>query len=99
MAQSVFHSCCRYAVRAEMAVHLADVLFRRTDLAARGMVTQPDVQWCASMMSEELGWTPQRRDAEIEQVQIEAERHFARIARVEARWPDGEARHYSRRSA
>jgi hypothetical protein len=79
-----------------MAIHLADVIFRRTDLVVCGVLTQPDLQWCADMMSEELGWTPQQREDQLEQVRTEAKHHLARITPVEAQLPQAGQRQYSR---
>lgn len=77
--QSIFRSCCTHGVRAEMAVRLADVIFRRTDLAARGALTEPDLLWCANMMSHELGWTAARKESELRDVRSEGARHFCRL--------------------
>jgi glycerol-3-phosphate dehydrogenase len=78
IGKSVFHLCCQHAVRAEMAVRLADVIFRRTDLAARGALTEADLQWCADMMSRELGWTAAHKEWELRDVCSEGARRFFR---------------------
>jgi glycerol-3-phosphate dehydrogenase len=58
---------CRalYAVRNEMAVTLRDVLFRATDDAERGVLTNENLDWAAEAMSAELAWTAERRATEL----------------------------------
>ncbi len=85
---NLFRLRCRRAVREEMAVRLADVIFRRTDLIARGRLTEQALQWCAEMMSAELDWTRQRRDTELEQVRTEAVRHLIVSLPQEPRSPN-----------
>ncbi|HHC72031.1 MAG TPA: glycerol-3-phosphate dehydrogenase/oxidase [Thiotrichales bacterium] len=57
-----------YAVEAEMAVHLDDVIFRRTGLGTLGYPGNEAVERCADIMSERLGWDPARRKEEIERL-------------------------------
>ena len=57
-----------YAVRAEMAQTLDDVLFRRTGI---GTIKRPDdelLQQVTALMAEELGWDEQQQEREKEQV-------------------------------
>ncbi|HUR96218.1 MAG TPA: FAD-dependent oxidoreductase [Gemmatimonadales bacterium] len=61
--QSVLH-----AVRAEMAVTLSDVVFRRIGSGAPPEPAAETVAEAAGIAAEELGWTTARRDAEIEDV-------------------------------
>lgn len=56
----------RYMMNREQAVHLIDVLLRRTDLAFVGLVTDAVLSELADAMDEIAGWGPQRRAAEIE---------------------------------
>jgi len=58
-----------HAVREEMAMRLADVVFRRTDLATGGHPGQEAIRVCAETMGAELGWTAARRGNEIQTVQ------------------------------
>ncbi len=58
-----------HAVRSEMAVRLADVVFRRTDLGSAGHPGLPALERAADLMAAELGWEPSRRRAELERVQ------------------------------
>lgn len=55
-----------YAVREEMAVTLGDALLRRTDAGSRGHPGQDAVDAAASLMAVELGWSPERRAAEVQ---------------------------------
>jgi glycerol-3-phosphate dehydrogenase len=57
-----------HAVRDEMAVHLSDVLFRRTDLGTGRMPTKPELETCARLMANELGWDQEEAETEIESV-------------------------------
>lgn len=54
-----------YAVREEAAVRLADVVLRRTDLGTLGHPGVRALEECADLMAAELGWTPERRAAEL----------------------------------
>ncbi|WP_028583088.1 glycerol-3-phosphate dehydrogenase/oxidase [Desulfogranum mediterraneum] len=58
----------RYAVAEEMALHLEDILFRRTDLATAAMVPQPLLEQCAATMAELLGWDEEQQAAELRRV-------------------------------
>ncbi len=63
-----------HAVRSEMAVTLADVVFRRTDLGVCGDVDGRAIEECSAIMAEELGWSETRRRQELEQVRASLER-------------------------
>jgi glycerol-3-phosphate dehydrogenase len=52
------------AVHDEMAVHLSDVVLRRTDLGTDGLVREPDLEAAASAMSSARGWDEQRARGE-----------------------------------
>jgi glycerol-3-phosphate dehydrogenase len=71
-ARSTIEAEVLYAVDREMAVHLDDVVFRRTGLGTIGHPGEGALRRCAALMGERLGWTAS---------QIEDE-----IARVEARY-------------
>jgi glycerol-3-phosphate dehydrogenase len=55
----------RWAVRHEHALHLADVLQRRSPLAIRGMLSLPVITTTARVMGAELDWSEDRIQAEI----------------------------------
>jgi glycerol-3-phosphate dehydrogenase len=54
----------RRAVREEMAVHLADVVLRRTDLGTAGPPAEADLARVIPVMAQELGWDAAATDAE-----------------------------------
>ena len=58
-----------YSVRNELAVTLADVIFRRTDLGTLGDPGRACLEECAALMAAELGWDDARREREITGVQ------------------------------
>ncbi|MBA3658125.1 MAG: FAD-dependent oxidoreductase [Gemmatimonadales bacterium] len=58
----------RLAVRSEMAVHLADVVLRRTDLGAPPGPTREVVETAGRTAGGELGWNVATQEAEIEDV-------------------------------
>lgn len=55
-----------YFATHEDAVHLADVVLRRTNLAFVGGVTHEMLAEIADVLQEALGWTGEERDAEIQ---------------------------------
>lgn len=59
-----------HAVREEMAQKLADVVFRRTDLATGRYPGDNAVETCARLMSSEMGWDKERLNTELEEVKI-----------------------------
>ncbi|MGV9825170.1 glycerol-3-phosphate dehydrogenase/oxidase [Gordonia sp. NPDC003429] len=56
----------RYMIEVEQAVHISDILLRRTDLAFLGAVNAAVLAELADAMAEILGWDAQRRASEIE---------------------------------
>ena len=57
-----------HALRHEMAFMLADVIMRRTELGAFGLISDYDLQTCADIMAKELQWGPDRVKQEVEAV-------------------------------
>ena len=55
----------RWAVRQEHALHLADILQRRSPLAIRGLLSLPLITRTARVMGAELSWAEDRVQAEI----------------------------------
>jgi glycerol-3-phosphate dehydrogenase len=53
----VFRSCVRYAAKNEMATSLDDVIFRRTDLGPRGLITSELLQAATDEMTDQIGWS------------------------------------------
>jgi glycerol-3-phosphate dehydrogenase len=54
-----------YSVRHEMALKLSDVILRRTGIGTIGYPGDAQLQFCASVMREELGWDFARMQREI----------------------------------
>jgi glycerol-3-phosphate dehydrogenase len=54
-----------YAVRSEMAVRLADVVFRRTGLGGLGHPGRAALDRAAAIMAQELGWSAQHAAQQI----------------------------------
>ncbi len=57
-----------HAVRAEMALTLEDIVFRRTDLATGGHPGDAALERCAEIAAREIGWTPTQMRQEIARV-------------------------------
>ncbi len=57
-----------YCIREEMAVKLADVIFRRTDAGTTGCPGAEELRKIASVMAAELGWDEDRIKEEINSV-------------------------------
>jgi glycerol-3-phosphate dehydrogenase len=57
-----------HAVRAEMAVKLADCVFRRTELGTAGDPGPEALETCAGLMGGELGWSADRIASELAEV-------------------------------
>jgi glycerol-3-phosphate dehydrogenase len=68
-AEHVFRCRVLFGVEHEMVVRLRDAIFRATDLAERGHLTRERLDWCAGALGERLGWTPERRAAELRDVE------------------------------
>lgn len=58
----------RHAVREEMAVRLSDALLRRTEAGSAGYPGDDAVAAAANVMAAELDWTPQRIEAEVNEL-------------------------------
>jgi glycerol-3-phosphate dehydrogenase len=74
-----------YAVRNEMAITLADVALRRTDLAAGGHPGDEVLTAAASVMADECGWNRERVQQEVRAL----EAVIAQIPAPSARRPSG----------
>ena len=57
-----------YAIRHEMALTLADVIQRRTELGSVGLPSIITLQTCAEIMGDELGWDLEKQQIEIDAV-------------------------------
>jgi glycerol-3-phosphate dehydrogenase len=82
-----------HAVGEEMAMHLEDVVMRRTDLAAGSHPGRAALETCAALMSERLAWSKRRTAEEIVSTERTLARHLAREDRPRRDEPlDAEAR-------
>jgi glycerol-3-phosphate dehydrogenase len=68
----------RYAVSHEMAVHLDDVVMRRTDLAAGSHPGRVALQASAAEMGRQLAWSAEQLHREIAATERNLQRHLAR---------------------
>jgi glycerol-3-phosphate dehydrogenase len=65
------------AARTEMAMTLSDVVFRRTGIGTGDIPSRPTVESAAAICGAELGWSAQRRQAEIDAVMNELRQAIA----------------------
>lgn len=68
VVERAFRRRIRYGLRHEMVVTLGDALFRATDHAERGTLSEADLQWAATALAADLGWSSDRRARDIESV-------------------------------
>jgi glycerol-3-phosphate dehydrogenase len=68
-----------HAVRHEMAVHLEDVVLRRTDLGSGSHPGTPALLQTAQHMQQLLGWSPQRLHEELSLTEVVLTRHLAAV--------------------
>lgn len=73
-----------HAVREEMAQKLVDVVFRRTELGTAGSPEAGALLACANAMAGELGWSHQRVQQELAEVQEHLARRGSAPKGVEA---------------
>ncbi|WP_299819343.1 FAD-dependent oxidoreductase [uncultured Jannaschia sp.] len=66
---------CREEIRDGMALHLGDVVFRRTRLAETGRMTEPLLDAAARAMAGALDWNEARRDRELAETRATLARH------------------------
>jgi glycerol-3-phosphate dehydrogenase len=66
---SVLQAEVTHAVREEMALKLADVVLRRTDLGTGGHPGDKALYTCAELMAKELSWDESRTKQELVEVQ------------------------------
>jgi glycerol-3-phosphate dehydrogenase len=57
-----------YALRHEMALKLADIVFRRTGLGTAACPSRSTLEEVAALIGRELGWDDARRQQEVEEV-------------------------------
>jgi glycerol-3-phosphate dehydrogenase len=59
----------RHAVEHEMVVTLADAVIRRTPLGSLGRPADDTIAACAAIVGDTLGWSPTRRQYEVEHLE------------------------------
>lgn len=84
--ERVFRGTFVHAVRHEMAVRLKDLVLHRSTLSAREGLPLERLEWCADTMRRELGWTEQRKAAELEAARTAAQARYVRL------WPANETK-------
>ena len=62
---NITHAEVRHAVNAEMAVHLPDVILRRTAAGSAGQPDDTALRAAADIMAQELNWSAERIESEI----------------------------------
>jgi len=75
----IFKRKAVFAVKNEMAVRLADVVCRRSNLMQRGKLFEPQVAWCLDMMADELDWSQVRKKSERATFEQQRIRSHAKI--------------------
>jgi glycerol-3-phosphate dehydrogenase len=75
-ARRIFRARVEFGVRHEMAVRLGDALFRCTDLAERGRLGPPELEWAATWMARECGWSAQAKQDELALARRRLARHM-----------------------
>lgn len=74
-----------YTVESEMAIHLEDVVMRRTDLAAGSHPGADVLEFCGNLMAPRLRWSRERLSAEIAAAERALTRHLAKERAPEER--------------
>ncbi|MGD1712230.1 FAD-dependent oxidoreductase [Dapis sp. BLCC M172] len=57
-----------HAIHQEMAHKLSDVILRRTELGSAGYPGDEIIQFCAEVMSKELGWNSEKLQQEVQEI-------------------------------
>jgi len=69
-----------FLVQSEKAIHLDDILLRRTMLAMLGRLTRANVEEIADAMGASFGWSVEQKTAEVERtLRLLADRHGVRL--------------------
>ena len=76
-----------HAVQQEMAVHLQDVILRRTDMGSGAHPGQPAIEQAALGMQSLLGWSEERRRIEMTDTEGALRHHRAAVAGPAASTP------------
>ena len=69
-----------FLTQIEKAIHLDDLLLRRTMLAMLGLLTRENIQEIADVMGDVLGWNSEQKKAEVERaIRLLGDRHKVRL--------------------
>ena len=69
-----------FLAQSEKAIHLDDILLRRTMLAMLGRLTKTNVEEIADAMGAAIGWSVEQKNAEVERtLRLLADRHGIRL--------------------
>lgn len=79
------HADITHAVRSEMAMHLEDVILRRTNLGSGSHPGSAALEAAALLMQPLLGWTEDERRAEIAATEAVLQHHLAAVAAAPAK--------------
>jgi glycerol-3-phosphate dehydrogenase len=67
-----------------MALALADVVFRRTELGSAGPASEDAIRSAAAIMARERGWGSERLAAEHEQLELAWRLHEPRLSAIQS---------------
>jgi glycerol-3-phosphate dehydrogenase len=66
VAEHIFRCRVVYGLQHEMVVTLGDAIFRATDHAERGVLTDAQLGWAARTLGDALAWNASRRATELD---------------------------------
>ena len=79
----------RYLISQSQAIHLVDLMLRRTSLAISGRVTDTVLDEWADVMADVLSWSPEKRDDERRRTAVYLrDLHGVKVSVAEFRDPD-----------
>ncbi|MGC1308918.1 MAG: glycerol-3-phosphate dehydrogenase/oxidase [Phormidesmis sp.] len=67
--RSILAAEVRYSLQTTMPQTLSDIVFRRTELGSAGYPGNEALSLCAQVMGNALGWSPDRQNDEVSEVQ------------------------------
>ena len=80
-AKSTFVARCRYALQNEMAVHLDDLIIRRTMQARQGQLSEQLFDEAAELMAGHFDWNDAEKQMEIDNTRARLAEHGVFLAR------------------
>ncbi|HVW68171.1 MAG TPA: glycerol-3-phosphate dehydrogenase/oxidase [Steroidobacteraceae bacterium] len=82
---TISHAEIAHSLREEMAVHMSDIVFRRTDLGTAGHPDPVALEDLEKLMQHELGWSPARTAQERAAVEAHLGRYHATGSRASSK--------------